>query len=197
MLGATLRSMNEYNPELFGSFKWKQGKELSSYVLTKTILRKWGDAMPYLQDANELQYEIGYWSESIADTLGKLYDIYYSDYNPLHNYDRHEVLVETPNTQTDTTVTHTGTDVTMTAKAGYNTTGLQTADQVSFTPHIQDKTISKDTGNRKHDNHISGNIGVTTSMDMIKSEVDYRGSGFSVYDTVADMFADAFLCTVL
>lgn len=196
MLGATLKAMYDYNSELFSSFKWKQGKDLSSYVLTKTILRRWGDALPYLQDADELRYEIGYWSESVADTLGKLYDIYYADYNPLHNYDRKESLTETPNVTTTDTTTHTGSDVTTNAKAGYNSTALQQTEQNIFSPHVQDKNVRLETGSRRQDNHISGNIGVTTSIDMLASEIKYRGGGFSVYNTIADMFADEFLCTV-
>lgn len=42
----------------------------------------------------------------------------------------------------------------------------------------------------KHDAHLYGNIGVTTSMQLIREELDLRR--FNLYDQIADLFTDEF-----
>lgn len=85
----------------------------------------------------------------------------------------------TTTTGTDTT-THTGTDT-------LNTTGTDTY------AHTGSDTLAK-TGNVQHYEHMSGNIGVTTTQQMIEQE--RKISLFNIYEHIVNNFKTEF-CILL
>lgn len=109
-----------------------------------------------------------------ANEIKRLVQTLHADYKPLENYDRTEKTSNTSN------------------KDGAQLTAetLQTADDTSTyfgqskTISSQDKPVVNETESRVH-----GNIGVTTSQQMIISEVMLRRQ-HSVLNEIVDMFAD-------
>lgn len=120
----------------------------------------------------------------------KIYSAINTDYKPLENYDMSQK--ETPN------VTHTKTvkqDLT-TQNDGY---GFNSSDPVHVSKSrvegakLDNEEESKETGTRDLTRH--GNIGVTTSQQMLQSEIDLRSN----YQFVNQLFndVDSILCLLV
>ena len=93
-------------------------------------------------------------------------------------------MVDTAEDVTDQDQTHTGTVRTAGTTANTGTSGNQYADSTS----------SSDSGDDSYTNTRSarmfGNIGVTTSQQMLQSELDV--AKFCLYDHISDLFASEF-----
>ena len=89
---------------------------------------------------------------------------------------------DTSNTGTSK-VTQSGTDT-------YNHTGTDETRRAG--------TLSDTTGNEQeafiHKSHLYGNIGVTTSQQMLQAELDVQR--FNLYENIADLFIDEFCIAV-
>lgn len=169
--------------------------------------RRWGMAAPYIQAPGYLKAQIAAWFEENRENWIQLYKVYTADYNPIHNYSSRETETRTPDLLFDGTVS--GSDTANTsgsggssrAEAAYNTTALKEtlSDTSTTSGHTDSTTTRKDrraeTGTEKWLRERDGNIGVTTTMNMIRQELDERAS-MNPYEYIADMFAEEFLCLV-
>lgn len=108
-------------------------------------------------------------------SINKIIDALYMDYNPIENYDRDETTTATANKD----------------GAKLTSTTYQTADDSSTfygrdkAETTQDKPVVNETVAKVH-----GNIGVTTSQQMIVSELSLRATNNAVYNII-DMFANS------
>ena len=149
------------------------------------------------------------WSKKHYRTFEKWVAALNISYDPLNNYDRHEEYTDT-RTGSDT---HSGQDSTTgsTTPAQTTTTATETVsafDSSTYQPKAQNtdsyvvnvagsdsstithgEIISKDE-EITHEAHLYGNIGVTTSQEMLNSELDI--ARFSLYDQIADIFCEEF-----
>ena len=93
-----------------------------------------------------------------------------AEYNPIHNFDRHEDYTDTRNLTGGYTDKVEGTDTQ--DVAAYDASTLQPRSKSSV-----DNTLTRsynDGGNVRHEGHLYGNIGVTTSQQMIEAEIGLR-----------------------
>lgn len=123
---------------------------------------------PY-STTEELSYfhdEMANWANNLKYSWIQLFIAYVTEYNPLENYDRtrHETVVLEGASTTDTTTTaHVAPD----SEETYYNTGKSVVDNDTTT----DNTTTTDS--RDH-----GNVGVTTSQQMLQSELDLRSTAF-------------------
>lgn len=169
-----------------------------------------------------LKTMIAVWSKKQLPVWTKLEETLHFEYNPIHNYDRTEThtdletrdLVGTNDrtysssqkrdNTTDVTQNETGT----LSKAAYdsgtmvdaegtqdNRFSTQTDDE-TVTRSDTDNTDSTDTGTVNHDfnMHSEGNIGVTTTQQMIEQEREIRK--FNIYDYIINEFKTRFCILV-
>lgn len=134
-------------------------------------------------------------------TFKKWVDAINIQYDPLNNFDRHE----------DYTDTHSGTDTTSGTTSGstspaqttetnevsaFDATGYQPKEQNKLTVNAAGSDSSTSSGSMthgeviKHEGRLYGNIGVTTSQQMLQSELDI--ARFNLYDQIADIFCEEF-----
>lgn len=153
-----------------------------------------------------MQMAIGNWSNIMQSVWKKMYDTTTLSYNPIENYDRTDETTENENiseniTRNDTlknTTDNTGNSEIINQNVAYNDT--------NFTNH--EKTMNNvdnnivETGTNKYDtdrsltngktttNRSHGNIGVTTSQQMIKQERQI--SEFNIIKYIVDDFKQKF-----
>lgn len=137
------------------------------------------------------------------------------EYNPIHNYDRHEDERETDTgtrTETDTgtrteaeaeDIADTAADTTTGQATGFNTEAFADDKKTLSTgTGTRDRDVSRtETRNLSHGEqrnlansrtlHAYGNIGVTTSADMIEQELAVRKN--DVLNLIKDEFT-AYFC---
>ena len=184
------------------------------------LLYKYGERAFYMpSDTNMTSYAyfIKLWTTWLnnnkTDYL-RLYAALESEYNPINNYDSHEVVttqhghVLTDKSEPGVTTTSTNefepgiTDTTESSIYGYNSATASDADKVVNTKTGKDtntNTIERegfDTDTHTHSgtdtvtSTKSGNIGVTTSQQMIESEVSLRLKDY--VDKIIKCFIDEY-----
>lgn len=181
----TLYGMYQYDPTLFDGVTLPEGMDKT--LMVNQIIRQSGDLFPYYQVPPEVKTAITEWFTRRKDNFAKLWQGFTSDYNPIENYDRHEDSTETPD------ITHTlsnsGKD-TSTNEAEVQ--GFNGADYVPNSRTTSSGTSStngtdKESGTRTYTSRIHGNIGVTTSAQMLEGELALRRS-LDIYALIAAEF---------
>ena len=187
----------EYNQQdLFQNMKIPAG--IDRQDLIDNILEQ-GAAFEILYpDFEYLQFSIGAWSKRWYRTMEKWLEALKVQYDPLNNYDRHEEWTDNDNVS--------GTTET---EAGVNTAGEDELSVVAYNSdeyHNKEKTESSGTSTStgssktdtdaesKHSGHLWGNIGVTTSQEMLREELDVQK--FNLIQQITDLFLTEFCIMV-
>lgn len=181
----TLIGLYNYDDTLFDKLFLPVG--VDKEIAVKTILLSYGEAPLTYPDLDFMKDAIGIWSDKNEWTFWKISQALQAEYNPIHNYDRHEEYTDKESLETSANASQTGsTEDTVSA---YNATTYQPDSKSDSTG----STTNAGTSDRelKHSAHLYGNIGVTTSQEMLRAEVELRVN-INVYDVIADSFYKEF-----
>lgn len=263
----TLIGLYNHVPELFDKLTLPNAYDRDTFI--DTVLLEQGEKCVAYPEPDFFRYAVGVWSRKWAKSLERIALALTEEYNPLHNYDRHEKWEEHEEGDYKNNVTNSGDDVTTrtgdikTANTGTTTTensgNVITTENGTTSEETQDmttertvssfnessyqpdeksvtngtvirtpdttqtvtpnttETVTPDTletvtpnttdtlthgavedgsGNdrrdREHNAHLYGNIGVTTSQQMVEAEIDLRRNQ-NMYTIAAELFADDLL----
>lgn len=172
-------------------------------TLIDTIMLDVGDYEPLWYDPFFLRHMVGIWSRKWYRTFEKWGDALAIAYEPLENYDRREEWedissdiskmsgVITGNSKTD------GNSNSKNNVSAYNSSdyspseeNVSSASQTDVNNSTSNST-SENTSNNKRIGRAHGNIGVTTSQQMLQSELDV--ASWNLYEHITDIFAKEFL----
>lgn len=185
----TLYGMYRYfdnaGEDLFELLSLPEG--VSKATLVSTILLNGGEYEVVYADPNFVHDSIAVWSDKWRHTIEKWLAVISSEYNPIHNYDRTEEETRTP----DLTDTNGGTVTVEDSRSAFDSSGYQPTDKQVTTPA---NTITQ-TGTETWDRHAYGNIGVTTTQQMIQQEIDI--SEWSLYDSIARLFLGEYVIPIM
>lgn len=196
----TLLAMNTFfanaDDDLFKGLTLPEG--LAKNTLTNNILLQGGEFEVLYSDPFFLQNAISIWADREADTFKRWVDALAIEYAPLENYDRHEDWTDTldsDGTSRTTGTNDTSTNGTVTTDvSAYDSTGYQPKEKVTTAETIDNDTTENNTSTLDnegvHTGRIHGNIGVTTSQQMLESELDL--GYWNIYSRITDMFLKEF-----
>lgn len=170
---------------------------LSDFVAL--ALAELGELQTIFPTAATLKAFLGTWGKLHASNWAAMQNALMAAYNPIHNYDRTE---EESETITSTSAgTASGKEASLSSQdsteygVGFNsaTSGAPAIpvrrDQTvprSQSEQSSESATSGETG-RERELHISGNIGVTTSQQMVEAELQLRDK-FTLYYMILDEF---------
>lgn len=200
----TLIGMNNFflnmNDDLFKNLSLPEG--IDKNTLTDNILLTGGEFETLYSDPSALQSFIGIWSRKQQPTFERWIAALSIDYAPLENYDRTEDWTDhaegTGSSNSDGTVNTTNSDTSELQKSAF--------DESTYSPYektINDGTIgtttSDDTSTEmendsSHHGRIHGNIGVTTSQQMLQAELDL--GYWNIYEKITQLFLQEFTIPV-
>lgn len=181
----TLYGMYQYDPTLFDGVVLPDGMDKT--LMVNQIIRQSGDLFPYYQVPPQVKTAITEWFTRRKGNFAKLWQGFTAEYNPIENYDRQEDSTETPN------ITHTlsnsGQD------ASTNEADVQGYNGTDYVPNSRTKSsgtsstngTDTESGTRTYTSRIHGNIGVTTSAQMLAGELALRKS-MDIYAIIAAEF---------
>lgn len=182
--------------DLFKGLTLPEG--LAKKTLTDNILLQGGEFEVLYSDPWALQNFISVWADREAATFQRWVDALAIEYAPLENYDRHEDWTDT--LDSDGTSRTTGTNDTSTSGtvttdvSAYDSSSYQPKDKVTSSETIDNDTTENNTSTLDnegvHTGRIHGNIGVTTSQQMLESELDL--GYWNIYSRITDMFLREF-----
>lgn len=196
----TLIGMNSFlqnaGYDLFEGLTLPEG--LVKKTLTDNILLQGGEFEVLYSDPWALKNFISIWADREQATFKRWVDALAIEYAPLENYDRHEDWTDTldsdgTNNTTGTNDTSTSGTVTTDVSA-YDSSNYQPKDKVTSSETIDNDTTESSTSTLDnegvHTGRIHGNIGVTTSQQMLEAELDL--GYWNIYSRITDMFLKEF-----
>lgn len=167
-------------------------------TLTDNILLQGGEFEVLYSDPWALQNFISVWADREQATFQRWVDALAIEYAPLENYDRMENWTDT--LDSDGTSRTTGTNDTSTSGtvttdvSAYDSSSYQPKDKVTSSETIDNDTTENNTSTLDntgvHAGRIHGNIGVTTSQQMLEAELDL--GYWNIYSRITDMFLKEF-----
>lgn len=171
---------------------------LAKKTLTDNILLQGGEFEVLYSDPWALQNFISVWADREAATFKRWVDALAIEYAPLENYDRHEDWTDTldsDGTSNTTGTNDTSTNGTVTTDvSAYDSSSYQPKDKVTSSETIDNDTTENNTSTLDnegvHTGRIHGNVGVTTSQQMLEAELDL--GYWNIYSRITDMFLKEF-----
>lgn len=178
----TLNGLYQYDNSLFDNLELPS--ELTKETCIQTILEKCGEFPLLYPDFDYMKYAIGLFSKKWEWTLNKWAKAINIEYDPLYNFDRHELYTDTSKTKAESNTNATS----LNEVSAFN-------DIDSATPNMKptSKATSKADGKNEgegtntHEGRLYGNIGVTTSQQMLQSELDL--GYWNIYNEIANLFS--------
>lgn len=175
-------------------------------VLLQTIFMKGATFEPIFSSPMYYYNMVSFWWSRWKRNFEKWFDALDIEYNPLENYDRQELWHDdiydagtmdasdnvTEVIDDDATNGNTSTDSVSAYDSSTYSPKEQTVDSGSSSDDrttTTDSTLDHDMTNDRdvdHTGRIHGNIGVTTSQQMLQSELDLQK--WNVYNHMADIF---------
>ena len=183
------RWLNAEKVDLFDAFK-SLPESIDKDTLVNLILTEGGEFEPLYADANMMKGQVELFVSQHMRTFTKWVEALAITYNPLENYDRKEEWTDT-NHNTASSSGNIG---------GSNTNSVSAYDTNGMSPHDSSVSSSNSSsngssdGNSTHTGRTHGNIGVTTSQQMLQSELDI--ARFNIYQQICDLFIDELLLAV-
>lgn len=180
------RALLDWDNDLFANFTLPDeiAAEETRDLIIDQILLDHGDAPLAYPDPDIMKYYIGVWSKRMGPLWVRYYNAIMAEYNPLENYDREEDRTvtrddETGNTRTlNTQQGFTGTVTTENTVSAENVSVYEPDNRTVETPNTQTADTGTVTdagtfdGSEIEHSRVHGNIGVTTSQQMLISELD-------------------------
>lgn len=193
-----IRALLAYDNTLFDNFTAPtdpEGTPVDLDLIINRILYKYGDAPLFTPDPAVMKFYIGQWSARRQPLWNRFYKSVLEEYDPISNYDRTEKTTDylthghTVTTDDDLTA---GTSVENQISAD-NASAYQPDSKAINSGKDQRDISEKHTGidKRDYDSHVFGNIGVTTSQQMLQSELDIIPE-LDLIEFVADDFHSEF-----
>ena len=162
--------------------------------LVDLIMIECGDLYPYYQQPNYLQMQINNFFKRKKFNFDKMIAALNAEYDPLENYDRKEDWSDT----FEEHVEGEANDETSSDSDGTSTSKISAMDSDALVDDTQGISHNEGTSKAKttnaadrnnegaHTGRVHGNIGVTTSMQLIKEELELRK--FDVMEQIVRAF---------
>ena len=166
-------SLYEWNNNIFAELHVPAGVDKQGVI--NEILMECAELEALYPDPGFMRKAVRIWSDTEARDWNKFMEAAAAEFNPIHNYDRYE----------DWTDSGTGSGTSTNSVAGYNTDTLQP----------ESKSEGSSNANSTHNGHLYGNIGVTTSSQMLKEFID-RQPQLNIYKYIAQSFKKRFCLMV-
>ena len=171
----------------------------SHEVLDPLLLAETAELEVLFTDPDTLKTVIKAWATARNTAWARMIEALNEEYNPLHNYDRSETWTDETEKNTLRGGTSSGTGHgeadQKTSVAGFNdNTNLANKDRIQnetdTTSETEFEESVDDTGTVTHTGRVQGNIGVTTSAQMLAGELDIRKN--DIYHIIINEFTKRF-----
>ena len=179
-----------YGYKLFDNIQLPIG--IDKELLINCIMDECAEFEPLYTDEKLLTLKIQTFFKKNFETFSRIYDICKLEYNPIENYDRNEEWQDGVNfnRSENNTMDYNTDDVNKVSAYDSNTYTNNTMNNVVYT-HNNDTTNSGNE-NTSHAGRTHGNIGVTTTQQMLDSELDIRPK-LNIYKYIAEAFYAEFM----
>ena len=168
MATISLLGLYSYNNDIFRGLQLPQTLDKETFI--NNLLAECAEFEILYPDADFMAFMVEVWSKKELAVWEKLAETLSYEYDPISNYDRHEEWQDNGNSKGNSTG----------KVAGFNSEELVNANGAE----------TNITNSNKRTGRIHGNIGVTTTQQMIEEE--RRVAKFNITDYIIDSFKRRF-----
>ena len=184
----SIMGLYDYDNTIFDDMYIPVG--MDKETLISNILIECAELEVLLPDASVMKQAIAFWSNAQAKVWDKLYETTELEYNPLWNKDAHYTETETHDLTATRNLASTDDGTDTEKRSAYNATGFQNQQQTTTDHDYTDTGTVKDQGTITRERTEYGNIGVTSSMQLIEAQRDVVK--FNMYDYITRSFKERF-----
>lgn len=180
----TIMGLYNYNKALFDDFTFPEAwTDAEKQNFVNLLLIEFAELEVIYPNWDVMKSALDSWSAVKAPNWNKLYDTTTYDYNPIYNFDRNEEITRTYKgnrndtnnaTQMNTAIEGSSGDTTTDKATAFNSNDLTTTTQTTFSPNnqsiVRGGATSEDNNEETTTARLYGNIGVTTTQQMINAE---------------------------
>lgn len=184
-----------YDSTIFDKLTLPEGYSKETFI--NSLLLEHGEKLALYTDPDFMKSAIGIWSNKWALELSRIYEGLTAEYNPIYNYDRFEQIEDSEGVTSS--AGHKATDSptlsTENTISADNASGYQPDNKTTLSGKARDLSESsngKTDRTYSHGAHIFGNIGVTTSAQMVTEVVKQRLQ-YNLYSIATNLFASELL----
>lgn len=168
---------------------------VDSDLLIENLVTELAELELVYSDFNFMKFMIGVWSRKELPTWERVYKASIKEYDPIENYDRQEEWTDEGESTGKGSSTSTTSNNLQHNVAGFNSTTLVNASKDTETATGQGSSTDDRSMESTHKGRVHGNIGVTTSQQMLQSELDIAPK-LNVYDYIINSFKNRFCLQV-
>lgn len=191
---------NNMNKSLFDNLELPEG--LSKDTLTANIILECGEFEVLYSDPYFMQEAIKTWSDREQATFERWVNALNIEYAPLENYDRFENWTDTLDSDSISssrgTIDTSNSGTNQLDVSAYDSSGYQPKDKTTSSETIDTDTTDSNTSTLDntaiHGGRIHGNIGVTTSQQMLEAELEL--GYWNIYSRITELFMKEFCIMV-
>lgn len=196
----SLLGLYQYDNTIFNELVLPEGMDKQLYI--NNLLMETAEMEVLFSNPATMRSVIGIWSSAHLDSWSKMWNTTKLEYNPIENYDRQEDWTDNNKTNSKVQSKDVGTgknhSTDISKAAGFDSGNLVTSGQNDNDSNNESTQIGNSEGNSneelKHTGRVHGNIGVTTSQQMIEEE--RRVADWNMYEYLIDKFKQQFLLLV-
>lgn len=196
----SLLGLYQYDNTIFNELVLPEGMDKQLYI--NNLLMETAEMEVLFSNPATMRSVIGIWSSAHLDSWSKMWNTTKLEYNPIENYDRQEDWTDNNQTNSKVQSKDVGTgknhSTDISKAAGFDSGNLVTSGQNDNDSNNESTQIGNSEGNSyeelKHTGRVHGNIGVTTSQQMIEEE--RRVADWNMYEYLIDKFKQQFLLLV-
>lgn len=161
-------------------------------ILINTILDKCSLNEPLYYDMNLLNQKIKNFFLKNYDVYNRLVKAFSLEYNPIENYDRKEDTSR--NIKRETNNSNIYNENSVSDISAFDSNGYQKdSKNVIDSDRKENNNLLE---NESFSNRVHGNIGVTTTQQMLESELNLRKK-LNIYEIIANDFYDNFMLFIM
>ena len=188
----TLRGLINFVPDLLDSATFPEG--INSERVIDALLWEGGDLELLYASPDYIKQHLPHFCAAHAYKWERLQKTLELEYNPIENYDRMETWTDSGEAASSAERSDNGSSTN--AAAPFNSNEL--TDEMEPRERTTNVNTNEETGESSFENEHSGrthgNIGVTTTQDMIEQE--RRVASFNIYRVIANDFIEEFCLQV-
>ena len=188
MATLSLIGLYNYDNTLFDGLTLPTG--IDKDICVNEILRRCGEFELIYSDLDFNKSMIAQFGNKHMRTFTKWIEGLAEEFNPLHNYDRHEIYTDTHKSNA---VSNSATSTSSNADrkvSAYDASTMQPKENETSGGSGTGSAVNSSNDEVKHEAHLYGNIGVTTSTQMLEDFL--RVERWNIYEHIADIFCDEF-----
>lgn len=176
----TFEGLLEWDPDLFSTFSLPE--ELDRDTVINAIILKGTDRCVLWPDPEAMRGALAAWSALRMPAWSAMASALAKEYDPLENYDRREEGGWKDQRAGD--IKQSGTNTSETEVAAYDSSDYEPRAKETQTPNLT-TTDGTSLTRTFQQYRVHGNIGVTTSQQMLESEMELR-SRWNLVEMIAE-----------